>query len=80
MSGIYPSKPLECRICASGYPLHLPQAMCANHQIPTVGLEPTSHTFYTAYHRTAQAGTSWISVWYFIYIQRRSLSIIIKRS
>lgn len=37
------------------YPLHLPQATRANYRTPTVGLEPTSHTFYTAYPTKQQA-------------------------
>jgi len=36
-------------LSASGYPLHLPPATWANCRIPTVGLQPTSHMFYTAY-------------------------------
>ena len=37
------------KLNASGYPLHLPQAMWVNYRIPTAGLQPASHTFYTAY-------------------------------
>jgi hypothetical protein len=36
------------KLSASGYPLHLPQAIWVNCQIPTVKLKPTSHMFYTA--------------------------------
>jgi hypothetical protein len=42
------------KLSASGYPLHLPQAMWVNNQTPTVGLEPISHTFYTAYPTNLQ--------------------------
>ena len=42
-------------LCASGYPPHLPPATWANCRTPTVGLQPTSHTFYTAYPTKRQA-------------------------
>ena len=40
------------KLSASGYPLHLPQATWVIYQISTVGLQPTSHMFYTAYPKS----------------------------
>ena len=38
-------------LSASGYPLRLPRTTWVNYRIPMAGLQPASHTFYTAYGR-----------------------------
>ena len=50
-----PSGAFVRKLSALGYPSHLPQATWANYQTPTVGLKPTSHTFYTAYPTSLQS-------------------------